>query len=30
MIAIEEEQRVNTMTNVIQQNPAQWRKELAK
>jgi hypothetical protein len=30
MIKIEEEQKVNTMTNVIQQNPAQWRKELAK
>jgi hypothetical protein len=30
IIGIEEEQRVNTMTNVIQQNPAQWRKELAK
>jgi hypothetical protein len=30
MIKIEEDQRVNTMTSAIQQNPAQWRKELAK
>jgi hypothetical protein len=30
MIKIEEEQKVSTMTNAIQQNPAQWRKELAK
>lgn len=30
MIKIEEEQKVNTMTSAIQQNPAQWRKELAK
>jgi hypothetical protein len=29
-IALEEEQKVNTMTSAIQQNPAQWRKELAK
>jgi hypothetical protein len=30
IIKIEENQKVNTMTNVIQQNPAQWREELAK
>jgi hypothetical protein len=30
MIGIEEEQRVNTMTNAIQQNPAYWSGELAK
>jgi hypothetical protein len=30
MIKIEEEQKVSTMTSAIQQNPAQWRKELAK
>ena len=30
MIQIEEEQKVNTMTQAIQQNPAQWRKELAR
>lgn len=30
MIKIEEDQKVNTMTQVIQQNPAYWRKELAK
>ncbi|NBW08660.1 MAG: hypothetical protein EBR82_11605 [Caulobacteraceae bacterium] len=30
MIKIEEEQKVSTMTQAIQQNPAQWRKELAK
>lgn len=30
IIALEEEQKVNTMTSAIQQNPAQWRKELAK
>jgi hypothetical protein len=30
IIKIEEERKVSTLTNVIQQNPAQWRKELAK
>lgn len=30
IIEIEEERKVSTLTNVIQQNPAQWRKELAK
>jgi len=30
MIKIEEDQKVNTMTAAIQQNPAQWRGELAK
>jgi hypothetical protein len=30
IIQIEEERKVSTLTNVIQQNPAQWRKELAK
>jgi hypothetical protein len=30
IIGIEEEQRVNTMTNAIQQNPAYWSGELAK
>ena len=30
IIGIEEERKVSTLTNVIQQNPAQWRKELAK
>lgn len=30
IIKAEEEQKVNTMTSAIQQNPAQWRKELAK
>ena len=30
MIKIEEDQKINTMTSAIQQNPAQWRGELAK
>jgi hypothetical protein len=30
IIQIEEERKVSTLTSVIQQNPAQWRGELAK
>lgn len=30
IIQIEEERKVSTLTSVIQQNPAQWREELAK
>jgi hypothetical protein len=30
IIQIEEERKVSTLTSVIQQNPAQWRRELAK
>lgn len=30
IIGIEEERKVSTLTNVIQQNPAQWRGEFAK
>jgi hypothetical protein len=30
IIKIEEEQKVNTMTQAIQQNPAMWREELKK
>jgi hypothetical protein len=30
IIQIEEERKVSTLTSAIQQNPAQWRRELAK